>query len=1108
MTILTFIFRRATYQWTRLLTLSLGVLLATTLLAASPALSATIVDYSLRRDLENSSPIASNVRTTSRLDLADEQLSTMDATRREEFDQRLGRYIDRVVTGGTIVPFTPWRDGILISDERVYIRFYDSAENFRNQIDLLDGEWPAQWAVSADYTPVLITPILANAYDLTVGSELPLSVSRDVTMPTLHATVVGIIQPKDAQDDYWFGSLGPFSTATDGRFNAEYSLLMPPEQLLEVGRIHFPEREVLLHWNGLLATDRLTQADIDPLAESVIRWRDDARGEPGLTVFSEIDQTLEQFKATTAFVRSPLFFIILVVALLALFYIVLVNALSLAQTQGEFAVLISRGANWRQIINWQGIETFALALSAILLGPLVAWLGLRILSQVGPLGVVRSADWGISFPRLVWITAILGALVAAISSFLPLPATLRSSVVTHLQRRVRQQEAVPWWQRYYADVMLLIVGGILISRLPLYGSFLGDTQSDNIDWLLLLAPAFLLFGTSTIFLRLFPPLLQIAARLASRNRGLSLVLVLLQVARQPRHVSRLMLLLTITTALGLFATSLDATLARNETARARFLSIGAQRLKNPVTNPDALAAENSTTYWRSNGAIGATLGEGGGRFDLLAVDPATFNQVASYRADFADGPVADLLTALEPKVPESFITPPYLQLPDQPRQIELYFWMREEDEMAVPGFRFDIKLHTATDEYFTVSLLASDEQDDEGWTRFSTSIPELDDDQYPLSIMSIWMRSANGIFIFPEASPAIDRLSVTNSAGQESVVTGFEVGDSDVRWTNTGGPIVPRIERRGQNAGLLSEEEASVVRLQLPFEGDNVLALPLFYQQLTVGFPYGIHTWTRATGEPIPVLATPNFMTASGSEVGDVVIARIDSGASGWIPISVKVSAVINYFPTMEEEEESGSLITLRDPMLRYINTLGFNVTEPNEIAFSEPTADVNLVNSASEIWEFEKIQAGLKATPLVLGLRTVTVFGYVLSAVLSLAGFATYFFLNTKQLSGSYAILRALGMSVRQLYTTLLIEQGILVFCGLGLGTALGLVLSRTTLQNLAFRTGDIVALPPFELVVDWTTVVTVIITLIIAFAITLGLVALSLWRTDIHRVLRVGEE
>ncbi|MFK7800143.1 MAG: FtsX-like permease family protein [Anaerolineae bacterium] len=1108
MTILTFILRRAAYQWPRLLTLSLGVLLATTLLAASPALTATIIDYSLRRGLENGSALESNLRLTSRLDLADQQIAAVDAEQRQDIDSRLGGYVKNVVIGGSMIPFTPWRDGVLLNDERIILRFYDSAENLRAQIEILEGEWPDQWAVSTDYIPVLISPNLAAAYELTIGSELPLSSSRDVEAPTLNATVVGIIQPKDGQNDYWFGSLSPFSRSADGRFNAEYSLLMPPDALLKVAQIHFPERDLSLHWNILLATNRLTQSDIDPLIQTVKLWREDARGEPGLTLFSELDETLEQFKATIAFVRSPLFFIILIVALLALFYIVLVNALSLAQTQGEFAVLISRGADRRQIVRWQGIETLGLVLFAVLLGPLLAWIGVQTLSRFGPLGAVRSADWVISFPRLVWLTAFGGALAAAISSFLPLPATLRSSVVTHLQRRVRQQETMPWWQRYYADVMLLIIGGILVSRLPLYGSILGDTESDGVDWLLLLAPAFILFGTATIFLRVFPPLLQLAARVASRYRGLSLVLVLWQVARQPRHVSRLLLLLTITTALGLFSTSLDATLARNETARARFVSVGAQRLSNPDLD-QVVSAEGSTLFWRSNGAIGASLGDGGERFELLAVDPETFNTVADYRADFASEPVANLLTALESDLSDTFRTPPLLELPDQPRQIELYFWMRDEDADFVSGFSFDAKLFLATDEVITVKMLPSGERDEKGWTRFSAAVPQLNRDQYPLKLMSIWMRSANVIFIFPDAAPAIDQISVMDDAGRATTLAGFEIGE-DFRWQRAGGPIWPVVENRNELQGLLGdeEEENEAIKNQFPFEGDNVLAMPLFFESLTVGFPYGIHTWTRALEEPVPVLVTPKFIEASGSEVGDVVIARMSSGSATSVPVSLKISAVVNYFPTLEDGEKGGSVITLRDPILRYVNTFDLKLATSNEIAFLEPTADVTLLNSASDSWDFDQIQAALKATPLVLGLRTVTVFGYILSAVLSLAGFATYFFLNTQQLSGSYAILRALGMSVRQLYATLLIEQAILVVCGLGLGTGLGLLLSRTTLQNLAFRTGDIVALPPFELVVDWTTVATVLLTLTFAFAVTLSLVTLSLWRTDIHRVLRVGEE
>ena len=1089
MTILTFILRRAASQWTRLLTLSLGVLLAAALLAASPTLITTILDFSLRRTLANAPALASNVRITSRLDLAEQSFSALDTERRAEIETHLGPYAETVITGGAMIPFNPWRDGELITDERVFLRSYDSAENLRRQIEFVDGTWPDQWVVSAENTPVLISAPFATAYDLSVGSQLPLSSSRAVEKPSFSATVIGIIQPIDPQSDYWFGSLSPLRPFTDGRFLAEYSMLLPPEALLDAAQVHFPDNDLALHWNIILANSTLSQADIEPLSDAVWLWRDDALNETNLTVFSGIDETLDQFKSQASIVQAPLYFVLLIVALLALFYIVLVSALSLAQTQDEFAVLISRGANSDQIMLWQGVETIIIVLLGALIGPLLAWGGVQILSRVGSLGLVRSADWAISFTQTAWLAALIGAVAAAATAFLPLPTTLRSSVVTHLQRRVRQQETRPWWQRYYVDVMLLAVGGILIARLPIYGSILGGTERDTVDWLLLLAPALLLFGTATVFLRGLPPLLHLVATLASRRRGLPLVLALWQAARQPRHVSRLLLLLTITTALGLFATSLNATLAKNESARARFLSLGAQRLRLLTVDRATILTDDSTTLWRSVGAFGSRIGAGEDRFEVLGIDPETFNQVASYRADFADRPVDTMVASLEPQLPDPFRTPPFIELPTQPRQIELYFWMREADAEFVPGFLFDAKLFMATDEYLTVRLRPSGERGENGWTRFSAEIPPLDPEQYPVSLTSLWMRTSNQITIFPDEPPAIDQISVTDVAGVTTVINGFEAGDIQ-DWFSTYGLMFPRIEA------------------QRPYAGEFALGLPINFQFLAIGFPYGLHVWSPEQQEPLPILATPNFMAASGAAVGDTVGARISTGSVTWVPISLKIIDVVNYFPTMEEGESGGSMITLRDPLIRYANTFDHRLAAPNEIAFIDPTDDASLRNSAVEVWAFDDLRASLQATPLVLGLRTVTTFGYVLTAILSLAGFATYFFLNTRQQSGSYAVLRALGMSVRQLYVTLLIEQAILILFGLSIGSLLGLILSRMTLRNLAFRTGELVALPPFELVIGWMAVASVLLTLTMAFVFILGLVTLSLWRTDIHRALRVGEE
>jgi ABC-type antimicrobial peptide transport system permease subunit len=149
-----------------------------------------------------------------------------------------------------------------------------------------------------------------------------------------------------------------------------------------------------------------------------------------------------------------------------------------------------------------------------------------------------------------------------------------------------------------------------------------------------------------------------------------------------------------------------------------------------------------------------------------------------------------------------------------------------------------------------------------------------------------------------------------------------------------------------------------------------------------------------------------------------------------------------------------------------------------------------------------------LKTNPMAIGLRSVTTFGYYLTTILSLVGFGTHFYLSTRQRATHYGILRALGMSPKQLYTTLLVEQVILMLSGLALGTVLGLLLNQLTLSGLPLRLGELDTIPPFIVQTDWALIVRVYFTLVVAFLISLGLAIIFLWRVQIHRVLRIGEE
>ncbi len=117
-------------------------------------------------------------------------------------------------------------------------------------------------------------------------------------------------------------------------------------------------------------------------------------------------------------------------------------------------------------------------------------------------------------------------------------------------------------------------------------------------------------------------------------------------------------------------------------------------------------------------------------------------------------------------------------------------------------------------------------------------------------------------------------------------------------------------------------------------------------------------------------------------------------------------------------------------------------------------------------------MRKALKANPLALGLRGVTFFASALMVVLSLVGFATHFYLSVRQREMLYGVMRAMGMSARELYGSIVIEQAVLILTGLALGTGLGVLLNQITLPRLPVSLGDRQPIPPFVPREDWLAV------------------------------------
>jgi len=103
---------------------------------------------------------------------------------------------------------------------------------------------------------------------------------------------------------------------------------------------------------------------------------------------------------------------------------------------------------------------------------------------------------------------------------------------------------------------------------------------------------------------------------------------------------------------------------------------------------------------------------------------------------------------------------------------------------------------------------------------------------------------------------------------------------------------------------------------------------------------------------------------------------------------------------------------------------------------------------------------------------------------------------------------MRALGLSSRQLYGSIVLEQAVLILTGLALGTGLGVLLNQITLPRLPVSLADRPPIPPFVPRADWLAVGSLYLLLAVAFLVILGIVTALLWRARIHRILRIGQE
>ncbi|MBI2942070.1 MAG: ABC transporter permease [Chloroflexi bacterium] len=254
------------------------------------------------------------------------------------------------------------------------------------------------------------------------------------------------------------------------------------------------------------------------------------------------------------------------------------------------------------------------------------------------------------------------------------------------------------------------------------------------------------------------------------------------------------------------------------------------------------------------------------------------------------------------------------------------------------------------------------------------------------------------------------------------------------------------------------------------------------------------------------LIVSPEFMQQNQLSLGDPVTLVFEN-----TPVEFYIAESVKNFPMLYPEKGFFFIANL-DYIYDMIGQQPYRVwlqVDPNE-----RSADIvdrlreNGIRAISIRDSRVAVNYG-RTDPQRTGMFGVLSIGFVVAALLTVLGFFLYAFLSFEKRLVQLGILRAMGLSVRQLLLLLVFEQVYLILLGVAFGTGLGVwtgSLFIPFLQVGAEAGGQMT--PKFVVETAWTDIQRIYI--VLGVMLFLGLLS-TIWligRMQLYRTVKMGEE
>jgi putative ABC transport system permease protein len=265
----------------------------------------------------------------------------------------------------------------------------------------------------------------------------------------------------------------------------------------------------------------------------------------------------------------------------------------------------------------------------------------------------------------------------------------------------------------------------------------------------------------------------------------------------------------------------------------------------------------------------------------------------------------------------------------------------------------------------------------------------------------------------------------------------------------------------------------------------------------------------RLADDPSSVLVSGNFAAQTGLRVGDRFVARMnDLDATREVPLTV--AGYINLFPTIypgdgpfivgnldyAHEQQGGQYpydVWLRLAPDADHRTISVGMAELGLKTFERGFAPEQIVTE--------------RERPERQGFYGLLSVGFVASAFLTVLGFLFYSVLSFQRRFVELGMLRAIGLSTRQLGTLLGWEQALIIGAGVLAGTLIGVGASQLFIPFLQVRRGQNSQIPPFLVEIAWNQIGIIYATFGVMLVLAVVVMVFLLRRMKLFQAVKLGE-